>query len=300
MDAGALRPLGVGEILDAGIKIYRRRFGALVRAVAVVVIPVSALSGVINLSVGNDASSNFDGGDAAALGAVILSSLIGIVASQLATVASFEIVAGDYLDRAPTWRDSLSAARRWIWPALWLTLVLAVFTGLGFVLCVLPGIYLFAAFAVAFPVLLFEDVRGTKALRRSRELIRGRWWPTFGVLVVSYILTGIVSSAIQGVLFGVVNAGGDVADAVASSVAGALSSILVTPFTAAVVTVLYFDARVRKEGFDLELMARRIGVEPPVGAADLFLPPARPVDAPDEPPFWPPPPGWRAGRPQDE
>ena len=80
-----------------------------------------------------------------------------------------------------------------------------------------------------------------------------------------------------------------------SVIAGTGSSMITTPFLAAVIVVLYFDLRVRKEGFDLFLLAQRMGVDPPVGAAPVsFIPePAPTVLEGDEPPFWPPPPGWK-------
>jgi hypothetical protein len=39
----------------------------------------------------------------------------------------------------------------------------------------------------------------------------------------------------------------------------ALASVIVTPFTIGVIVLLYFDARIRKEGFDLAVMAREVG-----------------------------------------
>ncbi len=81
-------------------------------------------------------------------------------------------------------------------------------------------------------------------------------------------------------------------EAIGQAVATTAASVLTTPFTAAVIAVLYFDLRVRKEGFDLELLARRVGVEPPAGGPPGILPPSgEPPQG--EPPFWPPPPGWR-------
>ena len=64
-------------------------------------------------------------------------------------------------------------------------------------------------------------------------------------------------------------------------------------------TVLYFDLRVRKEGFDLQLLAERIGLAPrPAGE---YRPPPTATLGPapvfsgegEKPPFWPPPPGWK-------
>lgn len=287
-----MRPLGVGEILDLGIKIYRRRFGTLARAVAVVVVPVAVVNALVSLSVAVD--SEVDGGDAAAfLGATVVSGLLGYVATQLATAASFQIVSGDYLDHAPTWQESLRSARSRLRSLLWLSILYGLALALGFILCILPGIYLGVVFSVAVPVLLFEEVKGTAALGRSRRLLDGRFWPALGVLAVSIILAGTVSTAIQAVLVGIVSSGGDTVDAFAQAVASSISSILTTPFSAAVIAVLYFDAKVRKEGFDLELLAGSIGIEPRDGLPSPWVD-ERPGDG-DQPPFWPPPPGWRPG-----
>lgn len=293
MDPADLRPLRVGEILDAAISIYRRRFGTLVRAVAVAVAPVAVISLVVELSASGDLDADaVDGGDVAAVvGAGLITALLGVISSQLATAAAFTIVSGDYLDESPTWQESLRDGLRRLRSLVWLTILYGLAVALGFLACIVPGVYLMVAFAVAVPALLFEDARGAKALRRSRSLLRGRWWPAAAVLGVSMILTSIVNAGLQGVVAGLLSGGGsDGGAALAGAVANVVGSILTTPFSAAVATVLYFDARVRKEGFDLELLARRIGVEPPV------LPPGdpfRPVADDDEPPFWPPPPGWR-------
>ena len=46
---------------------------------------------------------------------------------------------------------------------------------------------------------------GTAALRRSFELVRPRWWPTFGLAIVAYLLAQIVQSAFAILLVGVIN-----------------------------------------------------------------------------------------------
>jgi hypothetical protein len=293
MGAADLRPLGVGEILDLGIKIFRRRFRTLVRSVAVVVVPVAIVTAIIQTSVRIDPGSTPDSRDSAALLAgTMVAAALSYVAAQMATAASFEIVSGDYLDEAPTWQGSLRAAREKLRPLLWLSVLYGLSLVVGFALCAVPGIYLYAAFSLAVPALLFEDLRGRAALRRSRSLVRGRWWPTAAVLLVSTLLTSIVRGGLTGVLVGLTAAGGNgVVRTISQIIATSVGSVLTTPFAAAVITVLYFDQRVRKEGFDLELLARQIGVDLPEGARAELAP--EPV--PEEPPFWPPPPGWRAG-----
>lgn len=309
MDAAQLRPLAVGEILDLAIKIYRERFGHLVKAVAAVVAPVSVLGALIQLSV-PDAGSTFTGevdelgrpvieaGDVwTFIAGLLLLGLVSYVASQLAAAASFKLVSGAYLDEEPDWRRSLSYATSRLWSLLWLTVVFAVFLVLAFLACVVPSIYFYVAWTVAVPVLLLEDVRGRRALQRSRALVKGRWWPTAGVLLVAFILSGIVQAVLSGLVLAVVSAGNnEVVDAAAQALASTAASVLTTPFTAAVIMVVYFDLRVRKEGFDLELLARRVGVVPGPGAwspsVEAPADPGGPEGGGRRPPYWPPPPGW--------
>ena len=71
---------------------------------------------------------------------------------------------------------------------------------------------------------------------------------------------------------------------------------------AAVITVLYVDLRVRKEGFDLQLLAERVGLAARPAGAPLVRPapaaPPAPAETDEQPPYWPPPPGWRPSRKQ--
>lgn len=307
MDVPRLRPLQVGEILDAAIKIYRSHFGTLVKVVAVVVAPVQVLSAIVQVSVPSDTivttdqftgETTFDAPSfIGTMVALLGTGLLGFIASQLATATSLKVISSSYLGETQDWRASLQFATARLGSLIWLAMITVVLGGLALLACIIPGIYLFVAWSVGIPALLLEDRRGLHALRRSRELVRGRWWPVLGCLVVSLLLGGIVSGAFQGVLtaitFGTDNV---VIVAAASAVAGIASSVLVTPFTAGVVAVLYFDLRVRKEGFDLELLARSIGADPPVGGDSWPADDPSPTGAGGEqPPFWPPPPGWRPG-----
>lgn len=307
MDPAGLRPLGVGEILDVAIKIYRSRFKVLVQAAGVVLAPVFVLAAVIRISLPSQ-DNLFESSQPGAtpdfevdrfwafLAGTILISVLAFVASQVATGACFKAVSGAYLEEQADWRESLRFARSKLGSLLWLSFLFVILLAPAFLACIVPGVYLWGAWAVATPVLLFDDVRGWGALKRSRELVRGRWWPTVGVLVLMTILSGIVSAVFLGLFAGVVSVSdNEVAAAVADAIAQTASSALTTPLSAAVLTVLYFDLRVRKEGFDLELLAHKLGIDAPATPGAGFIsPPAGPAEpSDDQPPFWPPPPGWR-------
>jgi hypothetical protein len=298
-----LRPLGIGEILDVALKIVWRNAGTLARVVVFIVFPVQVVSAIVlasatpdntNLSGNgsfNTTTSNSDVG--AVLGAFFVILLLTLISSTLSSGACFRAIASAYLGEKTSWRESLRFALRRVHSLLWVTILGAIVAGFCLLLFVIPGVYLWVSFAVAVPVLLTEDLKGRKALGRSRRLVKGFWWRTFGVVVLGYILSGILSSAIGALVVGITSIesnSGSFAGIVVSVVAGTVSKLLTVPFVAAFVTVLYFDLRVRKEAFDLQLLASRIGVEPDPAA---LAAPVEPVDSGDKPPFWPPPPGWK-------
>jgi hypothetical protein len=306
MSAPALRPLRVGEILDAGIKVYLRNARTLMGLTAVVVVPFQLLSAVILLStvsnssdvprgfVGASSSNTTDA--AASLGATAILGITGVVISLLTTAACVKAVSDIYLGQNADLRTSLRFALRRLASLLWLEILLGFGVVLAAIALILPGIWLYVAWSVATPALLIEGCRGRRALGRSFRLVRGRWWPTAGVLFVAAVMVALVGGAIQAGLVALSLAGdrGSVVLAVVVvSLAAAVSAVLTRPFQAAVTTVLYYDLRVRHEGYDVTLLAEQLGLEPaaiPAGALAGAGPES--VGQPGGPPFWPPPPDW--------
>ena len=313
--APQLRPLGMGEILDVGIKIYTRNWLTLWKIVVFVVLPAQILANAIRVSSlpsGVDLSGagpGFSTGnttfvshhDAAVLiVGVVVGALISFMAGQLAQAGCFRAVADAYLGAEASASSSLRYALRRLPAVIVLTIFAGLFESLGLLACLIPGIYLWGAFYVAIPALLVEGAGPFRALGRSRRLVQGRWWTTFGVAIVGYLLVAIVTSALSAVVIGVAlsNPGRNtVTGFVLNTLASTVASMLTTPAAAAFATVLYIDLRVRKEGFDLFLLAQRLGVELEPGAepaAPDFLPEA-PASTGDRPPYWPPPAGWTPG-----
>jgi hypothetical protein len=272
--------------------------------VAVVLFPVFILAALIRISfpAGDDVLEETQPGatpdiDFSELWPFLAGGLIILVlaylASQLATGACFKAISGAYLDEEATWQDSLRFGRSKLGSLVWLSFLMAVCLIPAVLLCVLPAVYLWVAWAVAAPVLLLEDLRGWGAMKRSRSLVKGRFWPTFAVLVLVAVVTFIVQLVFASILAGVLGVGGnEVALAIADAIGQTASGVLTTPLSAAVLTVLYFDLRVRKEGFDLELLSRRMGVDPATVANPAFLPPAMPAPPPPSPGPQDRPPGW--------
>ncbi len=275
MEYANLRPLGIGEVLDSALRIYRERFGALAISVAFVVVPLQVVEVLFQISrpaertvfrsqgallVTSGPSTN------TTLALLLVTVLVSLFTTALAQGASMRIIADQYLGTETSWSASLRAALKQIWSLLWVGLLSGVCWLLGLMACGIPGVYLYVAFSVVIPVLLMEGTKGGKALGRSRRLVSGRWWPTFAALLVvallSYVLTLLATLLVGGTAF---FSGGGSSSTGVQVMQGALTALITvftTPMTAAVATVIYFDLRVRKEGFDIALMTQRLDTAP--------------------------------------
>jgi len=318
--APRLRPLSLGEILDVAIKICIAHRGTLFKAVLIVVIPVQIVSTLVTIStVGDDYSVtplDFTSGTASPdeqvdelgtyFAGVAVNVLLQVLAALLATAACFRAIATAYLGQPSDWRSSLSFAFKRAPALLWITFLYGLGVGVATLFFIVPGVWLYVAWAFAYPALLVEDLRGTKALNRSFGLVKGQWRRVFGILIVGFILAAVVAGIVQGAFGLLLLVGVDSSSLAAlliSSLAAGAGLVVSTPIQAAIQTVVYFDLRVRNEAFDLELLAAQIGAE-----GDIMAAVAAPVSTLTDPaaidrsqaPFWPPPPGWTPPPPEPE
>ena len=263
--APQLRPLSVGEQLDASFKVVRQSFGVLAACVLVVALPLNIVSTLIAASTRDnpfnlDSTETVQVSSGTALAGLGLTVLVSVVLTTLAAAACFRAISSVYLGETPTVRGSLSFAAGMVLPLIWLAILFSVGIILPSLL-ILPGIWLAVAWSVCYPALLSEGTRGSKALGRSFRLVRGRWWPTFGTLVVMYLIVFVISAIVSGLFQATLIAAQDneAVAAVLSTIASTISSLITLPLFAAVLTIIYYDLRVRKEGFDLHLLAQSVG-----------------------------------------
>ena len=302
---GVLRPLGIGEILDAGIKLFMRHWRTLVLCVACLILPVQILSVLITASIAPEQldittseSGVEEGEEAAFIVGQLIVLVLTVVSVLLATAACFKAVADAYLGTEPDWRRSLRFGARRLAALVGLAIVGGLLLLIAFILLVIPAIWLGVAISVAVPALLLERIGPLAAVRRSMRLVRGRWWSTAGALVVGYLMITILGLIAQYTVMlvpALLTDGNNLAIALGAVVGGTLGAAITTPYSAAIVTLLYFDLRVRKEGLDLQLIAEGTGAERDPDAP-LPAPLTEDEYSPEEraqAPFWPPPPGWQ-------
>ena len=268
----------LGELLDESFKLYRRHFTVIAGVALVIIVPnliLSLISGSYRanpITYLQNVAQNLNNPDALATiqaqqGAYTSSPLYLLSFPLAALLVPFSVGA---LYRAAT---SLAAGnvetigsvlsgtlRRYF--AVWGVVILAVLLFVGVIAIVTIPVVIWVAirWSVAIPALFAEGIGPVKALGRSWNLVRDNWWRTLGILIIVSIMVSLIETALQ-VLFGGVAAvvpglTGDLRAGVVTTVT-TLVDALVGAITPIAITMLYLDLRVRKEGLDLDQLARQ-------------------------------------------
>jgi hypothetical protein len=281
-----MRPLSVGEILDASFSAFRRNFGQLVLAVLVIVVPTAIIQTLVFVSISDlnydygqtsFEDSNTTGSEAA--GVLVLYVLI-IVNQILAPAACMRLIGGDILGQKVTAKESVAFAFKRLPRMMWVLILYVIGLLVGLLMCFIGIVWTYVLFALAIPCCLYEEARGVTAMRRSRDLVTDNWWRAFAVLAIMGVIVGVVQQVLGLALFGGVlaNSDNDAVNAILFTLVNIVGFMIALPLQAAATAFLYFDLRVRKEGFDLQLLAERIAAEPPAPIRVEGLPSS------DEPP----------------
>jgi hypothetical protein len=278
-----LRPLSVGEMLDAGIRLFRHRFGTLVACVLVVVVPLTIIGTIITASTDDTAYDvNAPASESsAAVAGYLVSVALQSLGAALAVAACFKAISAAYLGERAGAGDSLGLLVSRVIPLVIAWVVIVVISIAGFVALIIPGIWLSVKLCMTFSAIAFERTGPFAAIGRSWRLTRGNWWRVFGTLFVVFLIAFVINFALTAVL-GIVAATTDtlseLAFAVLATFITLLTYVLTYPLWASVLTVIYYDLRVRNEGFDLQLLAQGVGAD----ASRFETSPERP-EAPSPP-----------------
>ncbi|HEY7893086.1 MAG TPA: hypothetical protein VIC05_12835 [Solirubrobacteraceae bacterium] len=211
----------VGAVIRRTFEIYVDQAPVLMPAAAVVFVVSSLLSVVLV---------------AAAPALAIVALVISIVATTLFTGMVVELVA-DVQDgrRDASVSQLLRAASPMLGPLLLVGILAGFGIVIGLVLFVIPGVILMTIWSVAAPAVVLERLSATRALGRSRELVRGNGWSVFGVIVVMVVLVVIVGGGVE--------LAAEAAGTAAGLGARVIIGVLTAPLSSLAAAVLYFQLR---------------------------------------------------------
>lgn len=155
-------------------------------------------------------------------------------------------------------------------------ILFTILVGIAFMLCLIPGIYLFPIVSILYPILVFEGQGLGSLLGRGFYLVKENWWKLFGTLIlitmVSYMCTFIFGlPTFLLTMFGVFfKSTGPMANGLAIffSLFSALGQVAWC-FASVAITLCYFSLREEKEGAGLLQKIERFNADGPASDDDL-------------------------------
>ena len=299
MHAPALRPRSAIEIVDTAFTIWRQNIGQMTIIGIAATVPVIA---AIALGFGSLFAGFGRSLDEAKLAAMVPMMLVMIVLLLLwvavvdgaMTLAAGDAYHGREVSAANALRGAVSKGGTLVASNLLRMLLIMVVGAVGAIavgassaassaLAAILGIVLFFSIMLFFARLfattnavVFENSSATESVSRSLTLSKDSAWRIFGVILLVYVVLMVAQFAVGMVVQLVVSF--MMRSPVIASLIGNVIGALLYPFLSTALMVLYFDQRIRKEGYDLDVMSSGLPSDPvpvPPSPSSPATPPGR-------------------------
>jgi len=273
MAALELRPLSLGELLDRTFFMYRRHFLTFVGIAAIpyaLFLSVALLVGLVIYAIPGRGSLPFSAQVAGGIVGVLLLVVIlfGVSAAFLYSAgASVFAVSEIYAGRRPTIQESYRLVRGKAGVIFGVVTITGLILIAGFIALIIPGLYLMCRVPVATAAALIEDQGPGDAIRRSFDLTKNFAGRAALIYMLALALTYGVGLMIQIPFFMLLAVSARqthlaILWTVLAQTGNILGGILVAPVHSIAFALFYYDLRVRKEAFDLQMMMQAVGVDP--------------------------------------
>lgn len=278
-----LRPFTVADVLDGTFAIYKSNWKEIGLASLLYALPVGVLSALMNVAQGVRAEDSASFIQFFALGqllmpidesslssarlvlfvaCVVLTYVVAIVFQPLVEAAIVRKVAATFVGTEMTIKEAFRGARRVWWPLVGASLLVALITNLGILLFLIGYVVFAVLFSVYIACIAIEEDGAFNGMGRSWALMKRRFFGYLAiracVLVIKVFVTAAVTAipVVLAVLFFAANL--DALGYLAGGLGMVLVSVVTFPISVIATTIMYIDARVRFEGFDVQLMAARL------------------------------------------
>jgi hypothetical protein len=273
-EAPRLKPRIFSEIVDASFRLYRENFVSFVGILAVVYVPATLLQLVltallmgplIEMQGKEDQIQNpeqvFQVILVPALAMLGFALLFNAIAIPIANGALTRAVGARYLNEEISFGKCYGHILRMVFRYLGTVILSGLVISLGAMACCVPFFFLTVFFAFTAQVCVLEGLGGTTAMGRSMQLTTGHRWRVFGMWAFGLLLpvaVGIVLGPALGVGVPLLTDNLMTQQLVTQAVQQ-VAGLLIQPFFSVTWILLYYDLRIRKEAFDLEVLAKTMG-----------------------------------------
>jgi hypothetical protein len=273
-----LRPLSVGEILDRTFTLYRGNFLLFLGICAIpqillLIVNLGQVFITVPVKQGKTAAiaqmSAGMGIAAVILGLLVL--VVWLIVHLFAQGATVIAVSELYLGRTITISDSFRRMRGEAGNLFGVIMLNGLATGAAFILLVIPGIYVMCRLAVCIPAALIENLGPRSSLERSFELTKDNAGRAFLIILLYFALSfaagALFAAPFQFMMF--LSAAKSHPETLRmwmalTQIGSTIATTLVTPVLTIASAILYYDLRVRKEAFDLQMMMNPLGGVTPI------------------------------------
>ena len=273
-----LRPLPLAELLDESFKLYRREFTVIGGVALVVILPnllLTLISGSYRANPFSYLQQVFQNlNDPQALQAIqnrqsqytnsvlyLLTFPIALLLYPFTAGALYRTATSLAAGNVETIGSVLGGTarryfgifgNRFLWGC--------VIAGSVFIVTIPVVIWVLVRWAVSLPALFAEGAGPVQALGRSWNLTKDNWWRCLGVLIVISFMVGLIQGALVLLFTGIAALMPGLSDDLRAGLVTTVATLvnaLVGAITPIAITMLYLDLRVRKEGLDLDQLARQ-------------------------------------------
>jgi len=216
----------IGGVLSEAWNLYKRFLGRFFLTALVVFAILDLLSALAAAAAGDSWVS------AALWGLVAVTiGVVGYFWVQAALVETVNDVRDGRADRSIG--ETYSAVRPRLASATIAGVLAAIGIAVGFLLLIVPGLYLLTIWSMLIPVIVLEGRSAGESFTRSREVVRGNGWSVFGLIIITFLLIAIASAIIRALFTPLPN----FLDIWLGSL---VAHSLTVPFAAAALTTAYF------------------------------------------------------------
>jgi hypothetical protein len=256
-----LRPLSLGEILDRTFTLYRRNFLLFFGITALPQLLVLGFNLFQILLKGGPAVPREVSGSVVGLGvlAALLGFIVYLVAYLFVHGGTVYAVSDLYLGRSTSIGASLRRMRGQAGTLLGVLILNGLVVMVAFIFLIIPGIYMACRLMTCIPAALLENLGPRTSLERSFALTRDNAGRAFVIYLLYFAILYAIFFLVAfpfmiALAFSARNPAMVTTWTIFMQVGNSLATILVTPIVTIASTVFYYDLRVRKEAFDLQIM----------------------------------------------
>lgn len=243
-----LRARSVSELVDATFSLYRRDASAYIMVTAIASVP-GLIAQLILL--GQQRQFTLLGSFSFVIVTIVSTVTFALMSGVVMKVGSDVYQGGD---------ADVAGAVRHVRPLVGTLVAVALMRGILLVLGIFPGmgigvLYVLARWFAPEAAVVLEGSSSIQAFSRASALSEGRRWHIVGALALGYSIYFLLAGALGIAIAAVRN---DVVSLVIQN----LYTIVAYPVVGLLTMLVYYDARIRAEGFDVEHMARTLGTSP--------------------------------------